>query len=639
VECDAAWDRPLLGDPIASARYAIEDGELLIGGPGVARGYLDAPALTRARFVFRDGQRWFRTGDLVRRDPDGALVFAGRRDRQRKVRGQLVAPEEIEGCIASHPSVVRAVVDLDHGPVAYLETRDAVCEATLRDHVAASLPSYMIPVRFVFQSRLPTTAAGKVDVGALDPTLTALLSVVGRVLAMPPPDSSARFADLGGTSLSALEVVAAMEALGVPISADALLCSSSLSALTLDGAAARDETPTVAALERDALALLDLPTIRACAQGAAVETYLVTGATGSLGARIAQGLLQETRATIVCLVRGERTRALERTLDALSAHGPVDRERLVVHNGDLTSPLLGIDEARHASLAASVDHVVHAAARVSVTAPLAALYPANVEGTGRILELAMTGRPKRFTYASTLSVFVGTEDREGTFLETRWPNPDARVFGGYAQSKVAAESLVRRAAAHLSATQIIRYGLLTGDTETGRAAPGAWLDRTIRGLSRLGVVPEDADPDLAFDVTPVDWAAAATVRLVTRDRGPLSVFHVAGERAVSFRVLRRALDREGVSLEDVPRDHFVARVNALLAESNDSDVGAACLALSRLLGPASARRHRGLDLFEATRTRFDASRTLTVLAGETPRPLPTDALLRRYVESALEART
>ncbi|WP_433533533.1 amino acid adenylation domain-containing protein [Micromonospora sp. CA-263727] len=150
------------------------DGEICIGGPGVARGYADAPALTAERFVpdpdGPPGTRLYRTGDLARRRPDGTLEFRGRRDRQIKIRGYRIDPGEIEGVLLSHPDVTGAAVttaaDGRARPylVAHL-TGDlaAVTDAALRFHLARTLPPHMMPRRFDRRVRFPTTRTGKID--------------------------------------------------------------------------------------------------------------------------------------------------------------------------------------------------------------------------------------------------------------------------------------------------------------------------------------------------------------------------------------------------------------------------------------------------------------------------------------------
>ncbi len=644
--CDEAWARPSIGAPIGGARYRIEDGELLIGGPGVARGYRGAPALTKTRFVVAAGERWFRTGDRVRRDADGTWLFEGRIDRQRKVRGNLVAPEEIERRLEAHPAVRRAAVTLEADVEAWVELAREARDAELRAWVAETLPSYMVPSRITRRGRLPETEHHKLDRRALlragappaSPLLVALTGICARVLGRPALDAGARFSDLGGTSLDALEVVARAEAMGLPLDAGALLGARSLAALaTRMEARTSEEAPTVAALGARAAALARaLPAPSGAPRDGAPRAILITGATGFLGARIVARLLALCPARLICLARDGEEPAdarVRRSLEALGA--PADRIEVIA--ADLTREKLGLDPSRWAQLAAEVDHVVHGAARVSVTAPWEVLHPANVEGTASILALAAEGRPKRVTYASTLSVFVSTDDAEGEHFEDRMPRESTRVHGGYAETKVAAELLVHAAAEHLSSTQVLRFGLLTGESASGRGPRGAWLPRTIRGLAALGVVPAQRDPALAFDVTPVDYAAEVTARLIARahEREMDGVFHVAAAEATRFALLRRAMEDEGIRLAEVSQAAFRVRVAEVLEATDDADVGAACLALGRSLGEETFSRHRGLDLFEATRARFDTRRTRARMGDSLRCPVPSRALLRRYVRAAI----
>ena len=167
-------------------------GELHIGGAGVARGYLNRPELTRDRFIpdpFIPGQRLYKTGDLVRRRPDGTLVFAGRIDNQVKIRGLRVELGEIETALVTHPDVAQAVVTVvtDSAGVkqlaGYLRAADgaAVVVADIRRHLARSLPAYMIPTYLVTLDELPLTAHGKIDKAALPPPQSAGDAAADRV--------------------------------------------------------------------------------------------------------------------------------------------------------------------------------------------------------------------------------------------------------------------------------------------------------------------------------------------------------------------------------------------------------------------------------------------------------------------------
>jgi amino acid adenylation domain-containing protein len=186
-----------IGRPIPGARAYVLDrllapvpvgvrGELWIGGSGVAQGYLGRPDLTAERFVpdpFADalGERLYRTGDLAVLSSEGDLVFAGRADRQLKIRGYRVEPGEIEAALRLHPAVHDAVVDA-RGPgdarrlVAWIVPREGregitVPEASeLREHLRDRLAGPLVPAAFAVLppgAGLPLTPGGKVDRGAL----------------------------------------------------------------------------------------------------------------------------------------------------------------------------------------------------------------------------------------------------------------------------------------------------------------------------------------------------------------------------------------------------------------------------------------------------------------------------------------
>ncbi|GAA1973293.1 non-ribosomal peptide synthetase [Kitasatospora viridis] len=197
---------PDLGLPVAGALVRVldeelreapvgEPGELYLAGPGLARGYVNRPALTADRFVpdpTRPGARMYRTGDLASRRPDGRLDFLGRTDRQIKLRGFRIEPGEVEMAVRSHETVADAHVMLHQSAagdrlVAYLVPTDLrrwTSPAELRAHVADRLPEYLRPGVYVALERMPLTVNGKVDVAALpEPPRTANRTAQGPLVA------------------------------------------------------------------------------------------------------------------------------------------------------------------------------------------------------------------------------------------------------------------------------------------------------------------------------------------------------------------------------------------------------------------------------------------------------------------------
>lgn len=180
-----------VGRPIANAKVYVLDpglspvpigelGELYVGGDGLARGYLDQPAVTAEKFVpdpfsDRPGSRLYRTGDLGRFLNDGTVAFVGRRDHQLKIHGYRVEPNDVIAAIAAHPAVHDATIVArrdqygENRIVAYVVANPdaSLTTSVLRGFVKTKLPDYMNPSNYVFLDELPLTPNGKVDRNAL----------------------------------------------------------------------------------------------------------------------------------------------------------------------------------------------------------------------------------------------------------------------------------------------------------------------------------------------------------------------------------------------------------------------------------------------------------------------------------------
>ncbi|WP_306359969.1 non-ribosomal peptide synthetase [Nocardia sp. CC227C] len=267
IPADMSADRPVpVGRPADNTRVTVLDtalrpvpvgvaGEIYLSGAGLANGYHRAPAHTAERFVADPfgpaGERMYRTGDLGRWDADGLLHFLGRADRQLKVNGFRVEPGEVEAALRREPGVTAAIVTARRAAggqslIAHIVAADRVDTAALRTRLAATLPSYLVPSAIVVLDELPLTPMGKIDVGALPmpttgervpprtPRQRILASEFASALGIPEIGVTDDFFALGGSSLSAIRVVAALRsALGVAVSLRDLF-----------------ESPTVAALER-----------------------------------------------------------------------------------------------------------------------------------------------------------------------------------------------------------------------------------------------------------------------------------------------------------------------------------------------------------------------------------------------------
>lgn len=169
--------RALVLDPALRPVPPGTRGELYLGGPGVAQGYLGRPGATAERFVadpFQTGERLYRTGDLVRAEVDRTLEFLGRADEQLSVRGRRIEPVEVEAALVASPQVGQAAVTVADGPsgprlIGYVVAAQGIeaDTASIVRSLRETLPAAMVPAQLVLLDRLPVTAHGKVDRAAL----------------------------------------------------------------------------------------------------------------------------------------------------------------------------------------------------------------------------------------------------------------------------------------------------------------------------------------------------------------------------------------------------------------------------------------------------------------------------------------
>jgi amino acid adenylation domain-containing protein len=245
-ECAPADRSPSIGRPLAHMRVRVVDpklrpvpagapGELLLGGPAVALGYLNRPGLTAERFVQAPGLGegiWYRTGDVVRMDVEGRLWYLGRNDRQMKVRGYRIEPAEIEACLLQIQGVSAAAVEAEAEALAAYYTVD---DADLQDEqvqqaLEYQFPEHMVPQKLVRLDAMPVNASGKLDRAALatlsrqreagirpprNNTERVLAEIWKSLLQIEDVSIDADFFSLGGHSLLAAVVMSrASEALG-----------------------------------------------------------------------------------------------------------------------------------------------------------------------------------------------------------------------------------------------------------------------------------------------------------------------------------------------------------------------------------------------------------------------------------------
>ena len=247
-------------------------GELHIGGAGVAKGYLNQPALTAAKFIadpFNPGERLYKTGDLVRMLEGGDIEFIGRADDQVKLRGYRIELGEVRAALLRLPEVREAAVLVggegeDKRLLGYVvpaapTADEAALVEELRARLRQMLPEYMVPSGFAVLNHLPLTANGKLDARSLlalggllggaaamvapsGPLETRLAGMWCELLGLEQVSANASFFDVGGHSLLAMRLINAVQgAFGIAFSLKALLANPTIGAMAeqIDASLAR----------------------------------------------------------------------------------------------------------------------------------------------------------------------------------------------------------------------------------------------------------------------------------------------------------------------------------------------------------------------------------------------------------------
>ncbi len=263
----------VIGKPLPDLRFYILDaglqpaplgvaGEIYIGGAGLARAYLNRPELSEQRFIRNpfvadSDARLYKTGDLGRWLPDGAIEYLGRNDFQVKIRGFRIELGEIEALLSTCPGVREAAVIAredktgDKRLVAYLSAQDGaiLSAAELRGRLAERLPDYMLPGAFVILPVFPLTANGKLDRQALPeaegdmcraaayeapqgPVETALARIWQELLGLKQVGREDDFFEVGGHSLLAVQLLARLrQQFNVEVALREVFAESTLKAL------------------------------------------------------------------------------------------------------------------------------------------------------------------------------------------------------------------------------------------------------------------------------------------------------------------------------------------------------------------------------------------------------------------------
>ena len=535
-------------------------GELLIGGKGLARGYLDRGGLSAEKFIPNKfsqtaGERIYKTGDLVRFLAGGSIEFVGRIDDQVKMRGFRIELGEIEN-VLTEQSFIREAVVLAHSRkgeqlsqylVAYVvgEVHRNVNKQRLRQALQVQLPDYMVPSVFIILDELPLTPNGKVDRKALPSPkgedldkqdyvaprtkFEKILATIWSDILQLPRDSISiydSFFDLGGHSLLGVQLNTQLRRVcNLELPLRLLFEYPTIVSLGVYLEIGREDEKNNQFVDLKKEVTLD-PEIRAAnTQYPCVKVprcILLTGATGFIGQFLLCELLNKTSAQFVCLVRANSDGHAYERLKTRLVNSRLWKKnfasRMTVLSADIAKPLLGLSTVDFKNLAEEVDVIYHNATAMNHIASYSVLKATTVGGTQEILRLACTFKLKPVHYSSTVDTFSQShnrDERERVVDEFSSIREEQHLeIEGYSASKCVAENIVKLAIERGVPCCIYRFGLVAGDSLLGRYDVDQWLYRLLSTCLELGCYPVGFGTK--FGIAPVDAVVNALVLLAQR---------------------------------------------------------------------------------------------------------------------------
>jgi amino acid adenylation domain-containing protein/thioester reductase-like protein len=522
--------------------------------------------------------------------------------------------------------------------------------ASLRAHLAKTLPDYMTPAVFVPLDSLPFTANGKLDRAALPaPRLAAtspgrtprnsmeemVCELFSQVLGVAHAGVDDNFFELAGNSILAVRLASEIEQrTGASLPIHEIFARPTAAALAglLTSPDSGEARPARVNLAGEAI--LD-PAISAAGSEPvdpgrlrAPRQILLTGATGFLGSFVLRELLDTTGAQIYCLARAsEDKQAAARVLRSLRGYGlagGVDSSRITAIAADLEKPLCGLPESLFGLLAEQVDLICHNGARVNLVDTYERLRAANVGGTRELLRLAAARRVKPVHYVSTTSVLIGTAHNPSPLAEHRRVDPDLMPTEGYVRSKWVAEEMLRIARARGIPSAVYRPAQIGGHSVTGAVGGNDGLWHYVRACVETGAAPDAGAQWTEVNLVPVDYVARAYVRLALRPESIGTEFNLTSPWTTRMDTIIEAVRAAGHPIEAVPYQDWVRRLQRhadVIADDQNSSVRAALVLVSA-----------AVDSLQLDGYRFDRANTSLGLAGSgIDCPEIGRAVLGRYI--------
>ncbi len=581
-------DRNLRRLPVGAA------GELLIGGAGVGRGYLNNPEKTAESFIenpYQPGVRLYRSGDIVRFRADGNIEFVGRKDRQVKIRGFRIELKEVEGVLQEFPGVKDVTVQAFDAPsggkflAAYVVADGNFDSKAAADFIRERKPPYMVPAAWMQLDAIPLNVNQKVDRKALPEatpssmdeyiapvgeTEKTLCAIFGEVLGVEKVSATDSFFDLGGSSLMVTNVMVNAEKQGLHFAYSDVFShpsARSLAAFLGGDQGPADQDANITDYDYSAIdTLLSQNNLESFLKGKRLRlgrNILLTGATGFLGIHVLKELLETTGpdTTIWCLLREKGTLTPEKRLKEMMVYY-FDKDYRSLF-GTRIRPVAGdITQPETLAPLENIDMVFNCAANVKHFSKGTDIEDINYGGVKNLVELCERNNAY-LVHVSTESVGGLTPGNVPDTLTEQMLFFGQLTDNQYVHSKFLAERHILEHMVHgkLKA-KILRAGNLSPRAQDGEFQvnlnANASMGR-LKALKMLGACPyQMLEGQMEF--SPIDQSAQAMVLLATT---PLEncVFNVSNNHIIPMDDIFTRLEKiDGKPLEYVEMEEFARRV-------------------------------------------------------------------------------
>ncbi|MGB3183761.1 MAG: amino acid adenylation domain-containing protein [Cyclobacteriaceae bacterium] len=608
-----------IGQPIANTHVYILDrnsnlmppginGELHIGGAGLAVGYLKREALNTAKFIGHPLYgRLYKTGDIASLLPDGTLAYHGRIDNQLKIRGHRIEPGEIENKLMGHPEISQVAVvgkDAKDGSkylAAFYKSKGESPDAnTLRQFLKKHLPEYMIPASFTPLSALPLTSSGKINrkellvlasssaTGPYVPPINnaekLMTEIWEQVLERSPIGVEDDFFTLGGNSILSIRLVSRLQK-HFRVSLPELLENSQIrklcAVIPMEKNYLQKKLKRIAEGPHTDDSRVDInnmttegeynnPFERVIKADRYItrnyKEILLFGATGYYGSHILRKLLTyHGGSRIITLVRGNdsshaRSR-LEKTY--FGYFGESLPATVQVICGDITKDHFGLSIHAYEEIALHTDCLINCAANVKHYGLRHDFTEINTNSLSRIVDLAIYKKQKDIHHISTIGVSGLIASRQGHVGFTECDYDYEEIAGDpYVSSKRKGEKILTGARMQGVNVNIYRVGNLSYDSETGifqhNMEDNAFYSQ-LKAYLTLGYMPREVG---SFEITPVNEAAMAFTMLFDKADLSSQTFHIFNPNRLTADRLSDYLQKTGLPLQLVSLPDFTDKILA-----------------------------------------------------------------------------